>query len=274
MQTKSHRTATSTITYLDEGEGDVLVLIHGLAADCHMYHRQVDAFRDQYRLIVPNLIGNGDSSTLDCAVDKVLDVQTAALLNLLDELGVKDAVFAGTSYGGIVCQHIAINHPDRVRALVLTDTFCEVSQRTISERLNYLGVIASQPLFYWRGLLKFLMRLAYRDHQDVATYFEQTMGRIRSREALIQRRAINRVDFTHHLSHVTQPTLLLVGDRFTILIDAMKTIQSQIDRSKLEIVPHSFDPSNLINVDYWNRSVETFLNEQLQHRSKSNVAWC
>lgn len=259
MVIQSHQFNEDKLTYLDEGQGPAFVFIHGLAADRHMFFRQTDVFKDRYRLIIPNLIGNGDASELDVPYDQVIEKQSLAVIDLLDHLEIQEAIFTGTSYGGIICQYIAIHHSSRVRALILTDTFSEVSQETLLERLNLKVINAGQRLLYCRRPMAFLMKRFYRTDPDLADYMYDTMLNLRVKEAILQRQAINHIQFTKDLKQIKNPTLLLVGDRYQIMVDAMKVIHEKIQGSRLEIVPNAYDPSNIMNDEYWNQSVMEFL---------------
>lgn len=259
MRLRCHHLGQDRMTYMDEGEGPAFVFIHGLAADCHMFYKQVDIFKEGYRLLIPNLIGNGDASELDVPYDRAIEKQSLAVIDLLDHLGIEEAIFTGTSYGGIICQYMAIHHPNRVRALILTDTFSEVSQNNFIERLNLKVINAGQRLLYCRRLMAFLMRSFYRTEPDLADYMYDTMLNLRVKEAILQRQAINHIDFTEDLKQIDKPTLLLVGDRYKIMVDAMKVIHENIQGSRLEIVPNAYDPSNIMNAEYWNQSVIKFL---------------
>ena len=70
------------IFYRIEGRGhkETLVLLHGLSADSGMFQPQIDFFKDCYRVIAPDLRGNGQSSQLTCKVEQVLDIQAAVCL--------------------------------------------------------------------------------------------------------------------------------------------------------------------------------------------------
>ncbi|WP_241154196.1 alpha/beta fold hydrolase [Streptococcus tangpeifui] len=249
--------------YSDTGEGIALVFLHGLGCDGRMFLQQILAFQHQYRVICPDLLGNGKSSILKVPVKQVIEKQAAAVIALLDELNIKEAVFCGTSYGGIVCQHIAVNYPNYVKGLVLTDTFSDTTIHNIKEFLNKMAISASLWLYYCRGLLKWSVKSQYKGFPEAQSYMETIMGNLRSREVVLQRRAINQINYTEKIGQLKIPILLLVGGRYNLLIDYMKRIHQVMPSSQIKVIEDSFDPSNMLKPDKYNQLLLEFLNTSI-----------
>ncbi|SKC71177.1 alpha/beta fold hydrolase [Krasilnikoviella flava] len=99
----------------DAGAPAVL-LLHAGVADHRMWDAVAPALAHAFRVIRPDLRGYGDSPLL---VDGTEYTNAGDLADLLDELGVADAVVVGASFGGKVALELATAHPGRVRELVL-----------------------------------------------------------------------------------------------------------------------------------------------------------
>ncbi|MEN5075228.1 alpha/beta hydrolase [Isoptericola cucumis] len=93
-----------------------LVLLHGGAVDHRMWGPQLEAFPER-RVVAPDARGHGGSSDADAPYRLADDV-----VALLDALGVDRAVLAGVSMGGGTAVDVALEHPDRCAALVVTGT--------------------------------------------------------------------------------------------------------------------------------------------------------
>jgi pimeloyl-ACP methyl ester carboxylesterase len=104
-----------TIRYLEAGDGDTVVNLHGAGGlNPSFVH---DALTESYRVILPELPGFGESPLNERTKDAADMASTvAAMLRALD---VAPTHLWGTSLGAVVATHVAIEHPDVVRSLVL-----------------------------------------------------------------------------------------------------------------------------------------------------------
>ncbi len=106
------------IAYADQGQGArTLLLIHGLGSYLPAWSRNIPAISRDHRVIALDLPGYGRS-------DKTLPSHTLpvfrdVVIEVLDSLGVERAVLGGHSMGGQVALLTALDHPDRIEALVL-----------------------------------------------------------------------------------------------------------------------------------------------------------
>ena len=77
------------------------------------------------------------------------------VVGLLDALEIKEAVVCGLSVGGVIAQQLAIQYPDRVRALVLCDTGARIGtvasweERIATVRAEGLGALAAPSMERW-----------------------------------------------------------------------------------------------------------------------------
>ena len=104
--------------YQDEGSGHPLVLIHGWPMSARMWDDQAAALKQHYRVIRYDRRGFGRSPAAPWN-DGPGDHDVPDLVALLDFLQVKTAYVLGHSQGGSVAIGMALEHPERVDALIL-----------------------------------------------------------------------------------------------------------------------------------------------------------
>lgn len=105
------------VAYRDEGEGDVLLLIHGMAGSSETWRSVIPPLSKKFRVIAPDLLGHGDSAKP--RTDYSLGAFAVWLRDFLDELGVSHATVVGHSLGGGVAMQFVYQHPDYAQRLIL-----------------------------------------------------------------------------------------------------------------------------------------------------------
>lgn len=119
---KSHPVSAGTMRYLDEGQGDPIVMVHGNPTWSFCYRILVEGLRDSFRCIVPDHIGFGQS-------DKPYDWSylprdhAANLSSLLNSLDLHNITLVVQDWGGPIGMSYALDHPDRIKRLVILNTW-------------------------------------------------------------------------------------------------------------------------------------------------------
>jgi len=102
------------------GEGAPVILLHGIPTWSFLYNEVIPRLAETTWVIAPDFLGHGYSDRRDF-FDRSLLAQTAMIIRLMDHLGIECADFVGHDTGGGVALIMAINHPERVARLVLTN---------------------------------------------------------------------------------------------------------------------------------------------------------
>ena len=105
------------IAYRDEGSGEVLLLIHGMAGSSEGWRELIPRLAKNYRVVAPDLLGHGKS--VKPRGDYSLGAFAVSLRDLLDELGITKATIVGHSLGGGVAMQFLYQHPDYGERLIL-----------------------------------------------------------------------------------------------------------------------------------------------------------
>jgi haloalkane dehalogenase len=140
-----HEVGEGRLHYLDEGEGPPVVLVHGAPAWSLLYRDLIGRLRARHRCIAPDLMGFGLS-------DKPEDFSyhprehARHLALLLEELSLRDVTLVVHDWGGPIGLAWALDHPDRVRRLVVLNTWLWSVRGTLRGELSG-RLFASAP---WR----------------------------------------------------------------------------------------------------------------------------
>jgi branched-chain amino acid transport system permease protein len=126
------------IHYVERGEGQPVIMIHGNFACCKWYYKVWDM--PGYKTYSIDLPNYGWSDWTDSAS---IDGYADAVLGFMDELKIDKAIFVGNSLGGVVSQTVAVKQPDRVEKMLLLASgppngYGSLEERyPIFERLKY-----------------------------------------------------------------------------------------------------------------------------------------
>jgi 3-oxoadipate enol-lactonase len=264
------------IYYEEQGSGDPLLLIMGLAADSMAWLFQVPDFAQHYRTITFDNRGVGRSAKP--AGPYTIHQMADDAAGLLDQIGVDRAHVVGVSMGGMIAQELALRHPARVRGLVLACTYPEPDEDVERQRQfgieqfggsvtaggeTRIDVSTLDPMMFLQHLLPRVF------NQD---FIEKELGRIMqlfsgalqwgfSMEAILgQVDAVMGHRTTDRLGQIAAPTLVITGDADLLIPPANSDILARSIRgAKLVKVPGGSHGFNFETPEIFNREVLDFL---------------
>jgi pimeloyl-ACP methyl ester carboxylesterase len=108
------------LKYVEMGQpqGPPLVLVHGMTDNSRSWSLIAPALAADFRLIIPDLRGHGDSDKPDLRMYPISSYADD-LASLMDALGIDSALVVGHSLGSMIAQALAVNYPEKVRKVVL-----------------------------------------------------------------------------------------------------------------------------------------------------------
>jgi pimeloyl-ACP methyl ester carboxylesterase len=113
--------AGARLHHLEEGSGRAVILVHGGTGGGANWFRVMPGLARSYRVLAPDLPGFGLSDPVE-PMAPLGHVAAALLARWLDALDLRDAIVAGTSFGGLAALRLAQRVPDRVAGLLLLDS--------------------------------------------------------------------------------------------------------------------------------------------------------
>jgi pimeloyl-ACP methyl ester carboxylesterase len=252
------------LTYQDIGDGPVVFLIHGHPLDHTMWQPQVEFLRSRYRLVVPELRGYGAASLPAGTRVTLLDDFAADILALADILHIERFAMVGLSLGGQIALETYRQAPERIRALVLADTFASLdtpeqkqTRLETAERFDRDGF----GNFATESLYKMMTPANAEAFPAVAEHIKQMVhdSNPHGAAAALRGRTMRR-DYIPLLSQITAPSLIIVGreDAFTP-VALSEEMHRGIPGSRLEIIEDSGHMSNLERPEKFNSILGPFL---------------
>jgi pimeloyl-ACP methyl ester carboxylesterase len=223
-----------TIKYYDHGQGEPLVLVHGLGAEADVWAYCLGPLSQTHRVIAPDLLGFGRSNK------PLINYRMATFVEMLERflqaLAVPRVSLVGNSMGGWISAWFAIQFPERVNKLILNDAIGVVAgavEVPVDLRPSSLQGMREvlEFMFYDKGLVTHgLVEAAYEFH------LERNDGPTIASVLETIRLKLDRLD--DHLASMKAPTLLVWGDSDRVSpLSVAENYQRLIPHAKLEIIP-------------------------------------
>jgi len=113
------------MAYYEDGPADAepVVFLHGVPTWGFLWRGVAPELSDEYRVVVPDLVGYGNSANHE-GFDRSVRAQEQALDGLLDALGIDKAHLVAHDIGGGVALRFAAHQPERVGKLVCSNVVC------------------------------------------------------------------------------------------------------------------------------------------------------
>jgi pimeloyl-ACP methyl ester carboxylesterase len=233
------------------GRGPVFVLLHGFTLNSFTWGPVMGAFAARGRTIAYDQPPYGLSAKPAAGdwIDANPYDKAAALDQLfavMDGLGVGRAVLVGSSSGGTLALEAALARPERVQALLLIAPWVYAQRPTLPVWLAHLPQMQRLSLLIARKLgASTLLRLSYAEPEAI-TAERLELARIHTRMArwdlawgeLLDHSLTTPVDVGQRLGSVTQPTLLVTGDRDRLVPRAdTERVAVGLPKAELKVLP-------------------------------------
>lgn len=204
----------ATVAYEVRGEGPPLLLGHSLLCDGRMWTDVANDLERRYRVINIDARGHRHSTAQGrFSLETLADDWRA----IMDAEGIDKAVLCGLSMGGMTAMRLALRAPSRVSGLALLNTSAD--PEPLKNRLQYRAMIEAVRRF---GHLSPIYSLVERKFfgktvlGNQPTLASREMDRVREKDPSqlywAVRAVIERGSITEHLSVLSCPTMVIVGD--------------------------------------------------------------
>lgn len=246
------------------GSGEPLIFIGGFSVDHLVWQTVVDKFAENYRVIIFDNRGTGQSSCPD--MPYTIDILAEDVIGLCKALDIEKAYFIGSSMGGMILQTIAYRYPQFVKAAVLGNTNSKTDVRfsTFLRGVDELmkrdvdRKIVAQLMLPWafsmeylsqEGVIEMLIQLS------LANPFPFTHIGFKN-----QRQALQKFNSRSWLNQIHVPCLVISGNKDIIFDESeVAELAKQIPKAayysfkNVGHVPHIERPE-----EFYNRVIDFF----------------
>lgn len=259
--------------YQDRGRGPAVLLGHSYLWDSSMWAPQIQALSRHYRVIAPDLWGHGASGPLPADTQDLKGL-ASQMLELLDALHIRECAVVGLSVGGMWGAELALKAPERVRSLVMMDTYLGAEPEATRQR--YFGLLdaieaggqITQPL------VDAIVPIFFRPGTDPSSPRPAAFGRslaamapdqLRQSVVPLGRIIFGRADAMDRLAALRpEATLLMCGDEDIPRPPHEMHAMAEVIGCDAVVIPEAGHISNLDNPEFVTRQLLQWLDRTMR----------
>ena len=218
--------------YIEQGQGEPLILLHGNGESCDYFEHQIPFFASDYRVIALDTRGHGKSPRGEKPFTIVQFAED--LHDFMEEKGIEKAHLLGFSDGGNIALTFALNYPERIEKMIVDGA-----------NLFPSGV---KPLYQWPIELGYHIANLFAKKSEKAKSNTEMLG------LMVNEPHIDPAD----LARLTMPVLVVAGTKDMIKDKHTRLIHKSLPNAQLAILEGDHFVANK-NADAFNKVVVEFL---------------
>ena len=261
------------MSYLDCGEGLVLLFGHSYLWDSNMWAPQIEVLSKSYRCIVPDLWAHGQSDAAPASTTNLTDY-AGDVLALMDHLAIKEFSIIGLSVGGMWGAELTAMAPGRVKSLIMMDTFVglepEVPHAKYFHMLDTIDQLQMVPAPVVEAVVPlFFADKAEQEHPELVAGFARQLADLKGARAQqiarIGRMVFGRRDLIEEIEKFALPVMIAVGqqDKPRPVFESY-LMHDCITGSELVEIPQAGHISNLEQAEFVTGKISAFLAQVYQ----------
>ncbi len=249
-----------TIHYFARGDrkNELIVFFHPAFADHCCFDDQIDVFSQKYRVVTFDILGHG-LSRIEKTKDKI-DKTTDHVLEILQREGKNSAHLVGSSMGGLLAQHFALQYPGKVKSLSVLGAYDihrdnrEIAMAQRGQQVKWMAKALFSMPFFRRTVAK----EGAIDHSVQARLYEMAGGF--SRKSFTVMPGLGKVVKERTVPNPKYPLLILCGERdIKLARRATKNWHDSAKGSRFAIIKNAGHNANMDNPKDFNKIVMGFI---------------
>lgn len=227
--------------FIEHGSGPPLLLLHGFARDHTVWDSQVESLSRNYRLIIPDTRGMGETKHPDLGAAITIEQLAEDGIALLDALDIPFAGVAGFSMGGYALFHMIVNHPNKIRAAAFVSTRASADDPSkVRERIQQMNFVRNEGATAFAStLIPNIFAAHFIDsHPEVVEATRSVLSAQDPNHIALRADAMRqRLDMTPRLNEITCPSAVIGGtDDRIVPPHTMEELHEGLPDSTLDMI--------------------------------------
>jgi 3-oxoadipate enol-lactonase len=244
------------------GEGEPLLLIHGLGSSGRDWEKQSDFFSRNYRVVVFDVRGHGQSNRPPGPYSMKLFAADAA--NLIEALNLAPVHVVGLSLGGMIAFQLAVDYPHLLKSMVIVNIGPEVVLHSLKHLLTAIRRFLIVRFFGMRKMGEVLSRELFpqAEHALIRKTFVERWAKNDKRAYLDTMRAIVGWSIADRIDRIEVPTLVVTSDHDYTPIPVKEAFVARMPRAELAVIKDAHHAVPVEDPEAFNAVLAAFLTRQ------------
>ncbi|MBE2198195.1 MAG: alpha/beta fold hydrolase [Anaerolinea sp.] len=247
-----------TLYYDIQGNGDPVLLLHGLGSSSDDWELQVPIFAQTYQVVTVDTRGHGRSSKPPGPYS--IPQFMADIAAFMETIGIAPAHVLGLSMGGMSAFQMAVDRPDLLRSLTIVNSYPELLPQTWQDRLAWQRRQVIIRLLGMKRMGVYLGGILFPEpHQaELRQILAQRWLQNDKKAYLASMHAIYGWSMAARLGEIRCPTLIITADHDYTPVADKAAYTAKIPGARLVVIPHSRHATPIDQPDLFNRAVLDF----------------
>ncbi|MDG1582756.1 alpha/beta hydrolase [Pseudomonas sp. GOM6] len=245
--------------YEDRGQGEPVLLVHGLGSSIQDWEYQIPHLQRHYRVVAIDLRGHGRSGK---PRERYSISQFAAdVAALIEHLGLQQVHLVGISMGGMVGFQLGVDQPQLLRSLTIVNSSPEVKAKSAADWWMLAKRWTLSRVLSLNSIAKGLARLLFPhpEQAELRAKVEQRWPQNDKRAYLASLDAIIGWGMRERLHSITCPTLVISGDRDYTPVSLKEAYVAEMPNARLLVIERSRHATPMDQPQRFNAALDEFL---------------
>lgn len=253
------------LNYETYGQGEPLLLIHGLGSSLRDWEKQIPEFSEHFKVIACDVRGHGrsDKPPGPYSIPQMAD----DVVQFIQALNISNLSIVGVSMGGMIAYQVAVTFPQMVRRLVVVNCTPELLIKSFKERLIMWQREIVVRIIGMRKMGEVLSeRLFIKPEQaELREIFVERWSQNDPKAYLASMRALVGWSVADKLHNLTMPILIIAADEDYDFMGDKAAYLGRMPNAKLVVIEDSRHATPVEHPKQFNKLVMDFLISMHQH---------
>lgn len=248
---KKIKIGTFEIEYIRGGDGqnDTLVFAHGLGGNLDQWKLQLQHFEKDYDVIAFSLQGHGNSSIGSRQSDYSIQKYGETVIELLNQLGIKECTWIGNSLGGVVGFEVMKQVPKLIKAIIINGTTPSLKYSPFALRLLYIMDRLLIRILGYERYVNIAVKASLKDEEKKAWLKELFMS-AKAEAIVMSHQLLGDYDYCKVIEESSTPIVILKTPKDIAINNYLEKSNVWLSVQKNVILVEKVIGGHLVNMEY------------------------